>query len=220
VRPAYRVDEMALLLLGAYAGCVHRRFLVLFVLAFAPMLAVLLARWIPNYEAAKDKYLLNAVLMVLACSATVKAILTPQEVQAGVGKAYPVGAAEYLRRHSVPGPMFNEDSWGDYLIWKFDGRHKVFVDTRTVLYEEAGVYLDFARIMYLDRDAQSILRKYAIQACLIDRGAALATLLAASPDWERVYQDDIAVIFVRRGADLRCRGTGAIDSLPPWAVSH
>jgi len=201
VRPGYRLDEIALLFVGVYAGCAHRRLLVLFVLAFAPMLAVLLARWVPTYRAAKDKYLLNAVLM-LSVLAMVKAVLTPQEVQARVAKAYPVRAAEYLRRHSVPGPMFNEDSWGDYLIWKFDGEHKVFVDTRTVLYEESGVFQDYARIMYLDQDVQSLLRKYGIESCLIDRTAALATLLAALPDWKKVYGDELVVIFVRESPAL------------------
>jgi hypothetical protein len=104
--------------------------------------------------------------------------------------------------------MFNEDSWGDYLIWKFDGEHKVFVDTRTVLYEESGVFQDYARIMYLDRDVQSLLRKYGIESCLIDRTAALATLLAALPDWKKVYGDELVVIFVRES-------TGALTQAQP-----
>jgi hypothetical protein len=96
--------------------------------------------------------------------------------------------------------MFNEDSWGNYLIWRLDGKHKVFVDTRTGLYEEAGVFQDFVRIMQVDSDTQILLRKYGIKSCLVGRGIPLATLLAVLPDWEQVYQDDLAVIFVRKTA--------------------
>jgi hypothetical protein len=96
--------------------------------------------------------------------------------------------------------MFNEDSWGNYLIWRLDGKHKVFVDTRTGLYEEAGVFQDFVRIMQVDSDTQTLLRKYGIESCLVGRGIPFATLLAVLPDWEQVYQDDLAVIFVRKTA--------------------
>jgi hypothetical protein len=201
VRPEYRLEEVALLLLGIYAGFLHRRFLLLFLAVFAPMLAALLARWLPNYEAAKDRHLLlNAVLILLACLGIAKAGLSPQELQAAVAGAYPEGAVHYLMGHPAPEPMFNEDSWGNYLIWRLDGKHKVFVDTRTGLYEEAGVFQDFVRIMQVDSDTQTLLRKYGIESCLVGRGIPFATLLAVLPDWEQVYQDDLAVIFVRKTA--------------------
>jgi hypothetical protein len=201
VRPEYRVEEMALLLFGIYAGCLHRRFLFLFLVFFAPMLAALLARWVPNYEAAKDRHiLLNAVLILLALLGIARTGLSPRELQAAVAGAYPEGAVQYLRGHPVPEPMFNEDSWGNYLIWRLDGKHKVFVDTRTGLYEEAGVFQDFVRIMQVDSDTQILLRKYGIKSCLVGRGIPFATLLAVLPDWEQVYQDDLAVIFVRKTA--------------------
>jgi hypothetical protein len=121
-------------------------------------------------------------------------------VKAAVAGAYPEGAVHYLMGYPVPEPMFNEDSWGNYLIWRLDGKRKVFVDTRTGLYEEAGVFQDFVRIMQVDSDTQTSLRKYGIESCLVGRGIPFATLLTVLPDWEQVYRDDLAVIFVRKTA--------------------
>jgi hypothetical protein len=175
------------------------------------MLAALLARWVPSYEREKDKYLLNAVLILLAFLAMTKAPLSAHQLDAQITRLYPERAAGYLQKHSVPGPMFNEESWGDYLIWKFNGRHKVFVDTRTVPYEESEVFGDYVRIMFLDQEALPLIAKYDIRSCLVDRGAALTTLLSVMPDWERVFEDDIAVIFVRKNPVLP-QGRGVIGT--------
>src|SRR5713101_5106025 len=64
-QPRFRVDDVALLLFGVFAACVHLRFTLMFLLFFTPLLAVLLARWMPAYQPAKDRFGLNAVLLAL-----------------------------------------------------------------------------------------------------------------------------------------------------------
>jgi hypothetical protein len=45
-----------------------------------------------------------------------------------------------------------------------------------------------------------LLDKYDIQACFVppNRDIPLVTFLEASPQWKKVYEDDVAVLFVRR----------------------
>ncbi len=57
--------------------------------------------------------------------------------------------------------------------------------------------LDCIRIMRLDPDALALLGKYGVRSCLIERSAPLCTLLNSRPEWQRVYQDDLSVIFAR-----------------------
>ena len=194
----YRLEEMALLLFAAYEGCIHARFLLFFALVFAPLLATLLARWIPGYEPAKDRYALNAALMTLLVAAP--ALLAPSgaTLERAADQQYPKGAVEFLRRHPGVGSTFN-DSWGGYLIWS--GR-KVFIDGRQDIYEYGGVLSDYMRIMNLDPDAQFLLRKYGVQSCLLQRQTALGTFLAALPDWKRVYEDNLSVIYARQGQTM------------------
>ena len=75
---------------------------------------------------------------------------------------------------------------------------KVFIDGRADIYEYSGVFSDYLDIVRLEPDAFALLRKYDIQACLIARKAALSTVLAALADWQAVYTDETAVLYVHK----------------------
>jgi hypothetical protein len=197
-QPRFRVDDVALLLFGVFAACVHLRFTLMFLLFFAPLLAVLLARWMPAYQPAKDRFGLNAVLVALIASGLVFFFPSNGELRKMVAKKYPQEAVEYLRAHAVAGPMLNEYGWGGYLIWTLGPERKVFIDGRADIYEYSGVFSDYLDIVRLEPDAFALLRKYDIQACLIARKAALSTVLAALPDWQAVYTDETAVLYVHK----------------------
>jgi hypothetical protein len=93
--------------------------------------------------------------------------------------------------------MYNNYEFGGYLIFALDGRNKVFVDGRTDIYERAGVLADYASIAGVSPNSLPLLRAYNVQSCLLRHGEALATLLAASSQWQKVYADDLSVLFVR-----------------------
>ncbi len=198
LRPSYRLEEWAQLVGTIYGACVHLRLLLFFVLIFTPLVARLLARWVPAYDAAKDRYILNAVLMGLTVLGLARFFPSRQEMERVVACAFPHGAVKYLRRHPTNTRMFNDDLWGAYLIRSLGHEHKVFIDGRTQLYEEAGVFGDYLRIVEVDRDTLLLLRKYGVEACLIERDAPLATLLAALPQWKCAFEDDLSALFVKR----------------------
>ena len=56
-----------------------------------------------------------------------------------------------------------------------------------------------SRAAWGEPGALSVLRNYGIRSCLINRDEALGTLLAASPDWKRVYSDSVAALYVHQG---------------------
>ena len=202
VRPTYRLEEVVLLVGSIYGACVHSRLLFFFALVFAPLLARLLSRWVPNYEAAKDRPALNAALMILLAFTFARFLPSRKDLEEEVARKYPARAVDYLRQHPVPGPMLNPYGWGGYLMWRWGPQHRIFIDGRSQLYEEAGVFRDYLRMTALDRDTLLLMRKYGLNACLIERESPLATLLGSLPDWERVYQDDLSIIVVRKGALL------------------
>jgi len=194
----YRLEEAALLLFAAYAACVHLRFICLFVLVFTPLLATSLARWIPAYDVAKDRFVLNAALLAMIAVGLVAFFPSDRQLKKLAEERFPLKAVEYLRSHPVRGPMLNEYGWGGYMIWALSPEHKVFIDGRADIYEYAGVLRDYLDIVRLEPRTLPLLRTYGIQSCLIQRKAPLATLLAALPDWEQVYADDVSVLFVRK----------------------
>ena len=78
----------------------------------------------------------------------------------------------------------------------------VSIDSRSGAYGEAYT-LDYLNAHFARDGWQTYLARLAPDFVLWERGGALATALAASPDWARVYADDVAVIFVRADHPLR-----------------
>ncbi|HVB29621.1 MAG TPA: hypothetical protein VNG91_07420 [Terriglobia bacterium] len=197
-RLRYRLEEFALLLIVVYAAFVHFRFAILFAIVFAPLAASLFVRWAPVYNPRLDQYAVNAVLMFAALAAMVLFLPSQSRLQESIAKNYPVHAVRYIQEHSIPGRMFNNYNFGGYLVWALAPGHKVFVDGRGDIYEQAGVFADYSDIVGLKPDVFSLLQSYRINFCLVSPNGGLATLLAASSNWKEVYKDRLSAIFVRQ----------------------
>jgi hypothetical protein len=213
LRAAYRfscrLEEIALFLAGTALACMHVRFLLVFVPFCVPLLATMLARWVPPYEKAKDRYWLNALLMAVLLALVLRYFPSQAGLEKIVAGRFPVGAVEYLNHHSVPGPMFNNYAFGGYLVWSRAPEFKVFIDGRGDLYERAGVMADVVNVINIKPDTLAILQKYGVQSCLLERDEPLATFLTSSPDWRQIYKDHTSVLFVRREGPLASSGGGS-----------
>ncbi len=205
-RVTWRLEELVLFLGGTVMACLHVRFLLLFVPFFAPVFAAVLARWVTPYDRAKDRFVLNGLLMAAAVALMIGYFPTRGRLEEIVARQSPVRAVEYLRQHPVPGPMFETYEFGDYLVWSMAPAHRVFIDGRGELYERGGVFADYVHIAGLKPGALGVLRAYGVQSCLVRRDEPLVTVLAALPDWQQVYSDDLSLVFVRR------ESVGALDA--------
>ncbi len=197
-RVEYRLEELGLLLFGIYAACTHMRFVIVFALIFAPVLAGLIGPYMPAYDARKDKYVLNAVLMALIAFGCIKLFPSRSELKEVVNHAFPAGAVEYIRQHPSVGKTYNEEFWGGYLISSLGPEKKVFIDGRADLYEAAGVLTDYLDIAAPSDNALLLLRKYHVRSCLIKPGSPLAVYLAHSPGWHQAYSDALSVLYVQQ----------------------
>ncbi len=197
-RVQYRLEEVGLLLFGIYAACSHMRFVILFALIFAPILAGLIAPHMPEYDAQKDKYGLNAVLIAAIAFGCIMLFPSRQELQQVVDHAFPAGAVKYIRQHPAVKRTYNKEFWGGYLISQLEPERKDFIDGRADLYEAAGVLTDYFDIAAPSNKTLFLLRKYRVDSCLIDPGSPLALYLAHSPGWDRAYSDQLSVLFVKQ----------------------
>jgi hypothetical protein len=193
----FRLHELALALGGTVMACVHLRFCMLFVPFFAPVLASMIAGWLPAYNRAKDKYVLNGLLMAGVIFAMFWYFPSQQKLRSIVEQRFPVRAVEYMHEHPVQGPMFNSYGYGGYLI-RYYPEQKTFIDGRGDLFELGGAFNEYIQISALKPAGFSVLKWRGIRTCLLDRTEPLTTVMAALPDWQAVYQDDASVIFVRK----------------------
>jgi hypothetical protein len=196
-RFTWRLQEFLLFLFGTWMACLHVRFLLLFVPFFAPLLATMLARWIPIYDRQKDLRMANTCIMACAITAMIYFFPSQKDVHGIVARTFPTQAVDYLRIHPIPGRLYNTYGFGGYLVWALP-QQKVFIDGRGDLYEVGGVFADYLEIAALKPAAFSVLKFHGINACLLERKEALATVLGQLPEWRQVYSDDLSVLFVRR----------------------
>lgn len=193
-RLTWRVEDLALAIGGTVMACLHARMLMLFVPFFVPVFAIMMARFLPPYQRAKEHYFLNAALMAGVLWALVHYFPSRDFLQKRLDGDFPVAAVKYLDAHDIPAPMFNTYYFGGYLVGT--GR-KVFIDGRGDLFERSGVLLDDITISQMKPGALRVLDRYQINSCLLIKDEPLAVALAASPAWKRIYVDGRSAIFVR-----------------------
>jgi hypothetical protein len=202
------VDLTDLLLFGGFglAGLVSGRNIPLFAVVATPILTRHLVKWpmkrfLPVFQPStssrsKGITILNWVLLlviamgcVLRC-AHVIGNNNPRALQ----ELYPMAALDYIENSCLSQVrMYNSYNWGGYLLWR---GYAVFIDGRADVYGDDFIN-EYLLAYQLRGDWHRPLDEYDVDYVLIESGASFATLLEESPDWERVYRDEVAVIFVR-----------------------
>lgn len=197
-RFVWRLETLALFLGGTAMATLHVRFLLLFVPFFAPVLAVILARWVSPYNRGKDQPILNAVLMAAIAVGMIHYFPSRAELEDRVAESFPVGAVEYLNSHNVPEPMLNSYRFGGYLAWARGPEHKIFIDGRSELYETGGLLNDHMQVLDGKPAALAVLRFYGIRSLILEHSEPLVSMVNVLPEWQKVYSDNRSEIFVRR----------------------
>jgi hypothetical protein len=96
------------------------------------------------------------------------------------------------------GRLLTTDQWGDYLIYSFYPKQKVFVDGRSDFYGE-GVGGDYMHLVQGGPDWHRVLERYQFQVALLPVELPVATLLKLDPAWRVVADDHRAVLMTRIG---------------------
>jgi hypothetical protein len=194
-RFVWRMEELLLAVGGTVMAFVHVRMILLFVPFVVPVFATVAARWFPRYAKAKDKPVLNGLIMASVVAAMTYYIPTHSSVQNQVASTFPVEAVAYLDSHDVPGPMFNNYGFGGYMVGHGS---KTFIDGRADIFERSGVLADYLIAIQLKPGALAVLDRYRIQSCLLLKDEPLAIVLGSLPEWKRVHSDGTAALFVRQ----------------------
>ena len=113
---------------------------------------------------------------------------------AALEKTFPVAAVDFIEEAGLAdGRIYNTYEWGGYLIWR---GIPVFIDGRTELYGNE-FFLYYLQTIRVAEKWQQPLDEMAVDLVLLRRNSALATVLQVSADWQEVYSDDLARVFVR-----------------------
>ncbi len=114
---------------------------------------------------------------------------------AEIGEGYPVAAADYIREHHLPQPLFNAFPWGGFLTWYLP-EYPVAIDGRTELYGDE-FNIEYAKVMNAEAHFSTFPALSAAGTLLLQKSSLMATALATVPGFNVAYSDNVAVVLVR-----------------------
>jgi hypothetical protein len=123
-----------------------------------------------------------------------------ERLAAQIGYFFPADAADFIGSQRLPQPLYNTLNWGGFLIWdlpnfpvSIDGRTNLYGDPMNQRYD--NVVRGFPEWRN-DPDINSA------GTLLVPRGAPIAGQLGADPRFRRVYEDRVAIVFVKNTGDV------------------
>ncbi len=147
-------------------------------------------------ETLSQKAALAAALAVLLFLVARNVDFNTRSLDAAMSSVFPVKAVNFLRQNPQPGPLYNTFDWGGFLTWYMPD-YPVAIDGRTDLY---GDELDTLFFKTQQGDASYVDDPYLNEAkvVLLSKKVPLASVLLSDPRFSLIFQDSLAVVFVRR----------------------
>ncbi|MFT4711390.1 MAG: hypothetical protein ACI8Q9_002532 [Planctomycetota bacterium] len=130
---------------------------------------------------------------------------------------FPAGATDFAREAQLQGNLYNPYEWGGYLGWTLGSAAPVFIDARTVLFEDVieerwhaerdpAIRAD----VFQSRNVELVVFKH-----FVNRGAGAQPWTPnsgpSSPNWIRVWSDRLATVWVLE------RSANAARAAQHWA---
>jgi hypothetical protein len=206
------VIEIMLVLLFTHMSLYSARYIPL----YAIMLGPILAKQIDNLlKGSKDNRFMKRILALsdrtaktdsmtkfnLCATATVVVlafmVVTGNLSSEFAKKKLPVDAVKFIQKEKIPGNMFNNDEFGDYIIYAAWPEYKVFFDGRSDMYGEK-IGNEYLKVTQIKSGWEDVLKKYNVNWIIFNTRSALSSLLLERDDWKLIYSDKVANIFVKK----------------------
>jgi hypothetical protein len=215
-RVALNWVEVGLVILTTYMALYSARYIPLYAIITAPILFRLIDRlkhdlplntvkWLSR-RSESFRLIDRGSIGYLWVTATILSVLTlahNSRLHAEFdGKRFPTKAVEFILAENISGNIFNNEEFGDYIIYKAWPKYRVFFDGRSDMYGAAlgGEYLKVAQTL---PGWQNVLEKHQVDWVFFNTGSRLSSLLKANTGWYVIYSDAVASIFVRDKPEYR-----------------
>jgi hypothetical protein len=215
-RAALSFADVACVTLLSYMSLYSARHVSLFAVILAPILLKVVSEIIARTPESFSAWYMNRNLYMRAIDSslrpylwpTVSIVLVTALVTTGLisfqfdNKKFPVKAVEFLRREKIPGNVFNDDEFGDYMIYAAWPMYRVFMDGRSDMYGER-YGRDYLRIANVEPGWKQTMEKYGVGWVIFNTESPLTAALREQPDWQSIYSDPVATIFVKNEPEYR-----------------
>ncbi len=213
-RAPLNLIECGLLLLLSYMALYSARYMSLFAIIVAPLLLKSGDSVLGNLPAPVGRFFQTRNRNLAEIDKQVRGYVWPicatlLVIGLGLGGSlqftfdetrFPVAAVKFLNRELITGNMFNNDEFGDYIIFSAWPKYQVFMDGRSDMYGEklGSAYLQVTNVQ---PGWKQVLAQNNISWVIFDTKSALTAALGDDQDWRPIYTDEVASIFVKTIAD-------------------
>jgi len=165
----------------------------------------LLDRWLKKVEKTNVLVILVIVISTFLAFNNLKYTVLKKDV---VSPFYPAGAIKFIKAEKPEGEIFNELSFGGYIIWSLYPDYKVFIDGRRLFQTMELSYIEAISGRSTEINGipvwKAVLSAYRINTVLvfgvnvIDSGfTRLVRRLIDDKEWHLVLMDQEALLFLR-----------------------
>ena len=134
-------------------------------------------------------------IFIVALAAAILIPHRPEALLAKAGQNYPVAAADYIREHRLPQPLFNAFEWGGFLTWYLP-EYPVAIDGRIDLYGDDFI-AECSKVMSVEARYTDFPAMANAATIILPRSAVMAQALSSLPAYKVAYGDDVATVLVR-----------------------
>jgi hypothetical protein len=210
-RSVLNLTEVALITLFSYMSLYSVRHVSLYAIMAAPILLRLGQDTVRRMPAQILRFYRQRVDHLNAIESKISGTLWPSVVVALIvflsltgrlrydfnADVFPVAAVEFLKKEPITGRMFNNDEFGDYMIFAAWPEYRVFMDGRSDMYGEkfGNAYLKVANALPGWKD---VLTKFDVSWLIFDTRSPISSALVEQTDWQAIYSDKVATIFVKK----------------------
>jgi hypothetical protein len=208
-----RPSDLLILAATGWAALRSGRNVPFFALVAMPLLAEHSWRWITDHRwgqwltapekrevgaKAALKVALNIGLLVVAPISVVALRVghTVAKQHESEAQLFPAAAVDFILAQKPPQPIYNEYVWGGYLIWRLYPDYRVYIDGRADVYGDAWIE-EFLEVHDGKTTWHEPLGNHGIRTVMVKPDASIASLLREDGDWQKVFEDQQAVLFVR-----------------------
>lgn len=216
--------DLALLVLFAALGLKYRRFVALWCLALSPAVARNLTVSLAQRMRGDGVRVVGALgLVAVASFSFLGRLSSPTSLLTAdpTPDRHPVGAVDWLTNHRVTGNVFNNFSFGGYILWRGYPDLKVFIDGRGMVYDQ--FMTKYHQVVTDERVLLEADDQFRFDAVVFARNSDFVLeTLAASNRFGLVYWDDTSTVWLRRSPQFvpLLERYGYSSSFKPWRLDE
>jgi hypothetical protein len=111
-------------------------------------------------------------------------------------EAFPIAMVHENTKVLESGRLLTTDQWGDYIIYSFYPRQRVFIDGRSDFYGES-LGTEYLHLLQGAYDWRVILDRWGFDVALLPVQWPLVQILKLDPSWQVIKDDSHAILFRR-----------------------